>query len=80
MLKSVWPDYFTAYAKAFAAGHWFEEDPGPFLGRVLIYKLQVHLHLDPNDAGPTACFPVGTWKKDGEGGCLLVPQLGAKFQ
>lgn len=77
MLKSVWPDYFELYTKGFEAGRWFHEDPGPFLGRAIIYKLQVHLHLDRNDAGPTACFPVGTWDK---GGSLLIPQLGAKFQ
>lgn len=80
ILKSVWSNYFTAYTKVFTAGHWFLEDPGPFLGHILVYKLQVHLHLDKNDAGPTTCFPVGTWKKDGGGGCLLVPQPRAKFQ
>lgn len=80
MLHSVWPDHYVRYNQAFSAGRWFSEDPGPFLGRAIVYKLQVDLHHDRHDAGPTACFPVGTWDKSKGGGSLIVPQLGAKFQ
>ncbi len=77
MLKCVWPDHFRQYDEAFKAGQFWEEDPGPFLGRAVVYKLQVDLHKDNHDAGPSACFPAGSWESGGE---LLVPQLGAKFQ
>lgn len=82
MLKSVWPRYYKKYKRAFAAGRWVKSDPGPYIGRVIVYKLQGRLHVDKQDAGPTACFPMGSWEKDDSGACgeLLVPQLGAKFE
>lgn len=80
MLKSVWPKYHEDYEKAFAAGRFIDEDSGPYIGRAIVYKLQVNLHVDKHDAGPTACFPMGTWTKNSGGGELLVPQLGAKFK
>lgn len=63
------------YKKAFDAGVWFAQDPGPFLGRAIIYKLQGVLHRDRNDVGPSICFPVGSFT----GGEMLFPQLNSKF-
>lgn len=83
MLKTTWPDVFTKYNKAFKAGKSvIDGDPGPYIGRVIVYKLQGRLHVDQNDGGPTACFPMGSWQgvKGGKGGELIVPQLGAKFE
>lgn len=75
MFEAAFPDKFEEYRKAFAAGVWVLADPGPWLGRVVVYKLQLHLHVDKNDDGPTACFPSGLF----QGGALKVPQMGAKF-
>lgn len=75
MFETAFPAYYEQYQAAFDAGVWMEDDPGPFLGRAVIYKLQGKLHKDRNDVGPSVCFPVGTYS----GGEMLFPQLGAKF-
>jgi hypothetical protein len=75
MFEASFPQWYHMYRKAFDAGVWLREDPGPFLGRAIIYKLQGSLHLDRNDLGPSASFGVG----DYTGGEMLFPQLGAKF-
>jgi len=38
--KTVFPDWYNIYEEAFEAGVWFADDPGPFLGRAIVYKLQ----------------------------------------
>jgi hypothetical protein len=75
MFKVYFPDWFDKYRKAFDAGVWLRDDPGPFLGRAIIYKLQGRLHIDRNDLGPSASFGVGNYT----GGEMLFPQLRAKF-
>lgn len=75
MFKVLWPDIYETYRQAFDAGVWFMGDPGPWLGRAIVYKLQVHVHFDGQEAGPTASFPVGQW----EGGHMEVPDLGSRF-
>ncbi|KAF9470463.1 hypothetical protein BDN70DRAFT_821347, partial [Pholiota conissans] len=75
LFKAVMPEYYEKYRKAFDAGVWFTDDPGPFIGRAIIYKLQGQLHRDRQDVGPSVCFPVG----DYSGGEMLFPQLGSKF-
>ena len=75
MFKVSFPEWYERYSKAFEAGVWLRDDPGPFLGRAIIYKLQRRLHKDANDLGPSASFGVG----DYTGGEMLFPQLGAKF-
>jgi hypothetical protein len=52
------------------------EDPGPWLGRVIVYKLQVLMHKDKRDGGPAAIFNVGNYK----GGGIVLPQLGSVFK
>jgi hypothetical protein len=64
------------YRAAFDAGVWFTDDPGPFLGRAVIYKLQGRLHKDRYDVGPSVSFPVGQFT----GGEMLFPQLNLKLQ
>lgn len=61
--------------KAFKAGVFLRDDPGPFLARALIYKLQGRLHKDRHDIGPSVSFGVG----DFMGGEMLLPQLGLKL-
>jgi hypothetical protein len=75
MFEELYPDTYHQFRQAFDAGVWIEEDPGPWLGRAIVYKLQVSLHTDKHDIGPTASFGCGSYT----GGEMLVPQLGAKF-
>ena len=69
------PEEHARYREAFDAGVWHLEDPGPWLGRALVYKLQVKPHRDALDGGPTAMFNVGQY----EGGRLYYPCLDLKF-
>ncbi len=75
MFETVFPEWYAKYRQAFEAGVWIPGDPGPFLGRAIIYKLQGRLHRDCQDLGPSACFGVGSY----DGGEMKVPQLGAKL-
>lgn len=74
--ERAYPEYYEKYCEAFAAGIWNLEDPGPWLGRALVYKLQVLPHIDGLDNGPTACFPVGYFT----GGAMHLSDLGLKIQ
>jgi hypothetical protein len=76
MFRTLMPDAYKKYRVAFDAGVWEKEDPGPWLGRAIVYKLPVNMHTDGKDEGPTASFPVGSYT----GGEMLVPDLRAKFQ
>ena len=76
MFKASFPQYYERYKKAFAAGVWYKEDKGPFLGRAVVWKLQVGLHQDGLDDGPALIFSCGQYK----GGNLCLPQLDALLQ
>ena len=76
MFKAVFPEEYQRYRKAFDAGVWIESDPGPWLGRAIVYKLDVDLHFDGLDGGPTATFPLGQF----DGGIMEIPQLGARLE
>ncbi|KAF8901749.1 hypothetical protein CPB84DRAFT_1846740 [Gymnopilus junonius] len=54
-------DYFTKYEAAFRARCWEKADPGPWLGRAIVWKLPVHTHQDGLDDGPTAVFNCGNY-------------------
>jgi hypothetical protein len=73
--KVLFPDEYAKYKEYFDAGVWMKEDPGPFLARSIVYKLQTFTHRDDNDAGPTATFPAGYYK----GGSMSFPDLYSKF-
>lgn len=75
LFKAFMPLEYEEYRDAFEAGKWVPGDPGPWLGRSIIFKLQGLVHTDRADSGPSVCFPVGFFK----GGEMLVPQLGSKF-
>jgi hypothetical protein len=82
MFKAAWPDEYPAYQAAFEAGRWQVQDPGPWLGRAILYKLQVELHADHHDGlkeddfvGPTASFCVGNFT----GGPAFFPDLNTKL-
>ncbi|KAM6502317.1 hypothetical protein JOM56_002294, partial [Amanita muscaria] len=71
----LFPEAYERFKKAFAAGIWVKDDPGPWLGRALIYKLQGCLHVDDKDEGPTVSFPCGFY----QGGEMIIPDFDAKF-
>jgi hypothetical protein len=75
MFKVLFPDVYERYKAAFDAGVWEKDDPGPWLGRAVVYKLQVELHPDKNESGPSVSFACGNYT----GGYMLVPQLLAKL-
>lgn len=75
LFKSLYPAFHEKYRKAFEAGVWVRADPGPFLGRAIVWKLQVEPHRDGLDAGPAICFPLGSFT----GGALYLPDLGLKL-
>jgi len=75
MFEMAFPDHYAKYRDAFKAGVWLSEDPGPFLARSIVYKLQGKLHKDSKDLGPSACFPIGFF----QGGEMLVPQFKTKL-
>ena len=74
--QAAFPRYYKKYRKAFAAGVWEDADPGPWIGRAIVWKLQVGAHRDGLDEGPAACFPCGRYR----GGELCLPDLNAKLQ
>jgi hypothetical protein len=69
------PEEHKKYKESFAAGIWEQQDPGPYLGRAIVYKLQVIPHEDRSDGGPTVIFNVGQY----EGGELYLTDLLLKF-
>lgn len=76
MFRAAFPEYYEKYSKAFQAGVWYREDQGPWIGRVVVWKLQVGLHRDALDEGPALCFPCGAY----EGGNLCIPDLDAVLE
>lgn len=75
MFRATFPEEYVEYEAAFTAGRWVVQDPGPFMARCVVYKLDTALHYDDNDVGPTAVFVVG----DFTGGRMDFPQLKCKF-
>ena len=74
--RAVFPVWYDTYQKSFDASVWFADDPGPFLGRAVVYKLQGRLHKDKHDVGPSVSFPIGQFT----GGEMVFPQLKTKLQ
>ncbi|KAG2745093.1 hypothetical protein P692DRAFT_20877347 [Suillus brevipes Sb2] len=61
LFRVAYPDDFKIYEKAFEAGVWEAADPGPWLGRAIVWKLNVLPHRDGLDGGPTAIFCLGSF-------------------
>ena len=76
LFKHLFSKQYEEYQAAFNAGVWYTEDPGPWIGRAIVYKLDVQMHYDMRDGGPTATFPVGLF----EGGCMELPTLKAQLK
>lgn len=75
MFRKSFPEFYYKYKKAFDAGKWTVVDPGPFLGRVIVWKLSVCPHQDGLDEGPAVIFPMGSF----EGGECYIPDLKLKL-
>ncbi|KAK7015246.1 hypothetical protein R3P38DRAFT_2518770, partial [Favolaschia claudopus] len=75
MFEVAFPEYYSKYSAAFKAGVWEIADPGPWIGRAIVYKLQVLEHVDGLDDGPTASFCVG----DFAGGELYLSDIDVKL-
>ena len=76
LFQAVFPDYYAKFRQAFEAGRWIRQDPGRWMMRCVVWKLDVLLHQDRNDGGPTATFPAGFFSE----GHMEVPQLKARFR
>lgn len=76
LFKVAFPKEHKRYAEAFKAGRWECSDPGPWLGRAIVWKLQVLPHRDGLDGGPTAIWNMGIYT----GGELYLPDLGLKLR
>jgi len=70
------PNYYAKYKAAFEAGIWTTKDPGPWLGRAIVWKLPVQTHVDGLDDGPTAIFNIERYT----GGKLSLPDLRVKLE
>jgi len=69
------PAHHELFTAAFNAGVYDTRDPGPFLGRALVWKLHVDPHVDKGDNGPAVIFNFGNYT----GGELYLPDLNLKL-
>ncbi|KAJ7788027.1 hypothetical protein B0H14DRAFT_3162834 [Mycena olivaceomarginata] len=63
------PTYYAKYTSAFKAGVWETADPGPWLGRAIVYKLQVGEHVDGMALWTT-------WKREDRAGEIAYRGVG----
>ncbi|KAG1787192.1 uncharacterized protein HD556DRAFT_1213036, partial [Suillus plorans] len=75
MFRTAFPEFYLKYERAFKAGKWTVVDPGPFLGRAVVWKLNVLPHQDGLDEGPAVIFPMGYFS----GGECYLPDLKIKL-
>lgn len=85
MKKVAFPNDWQRNSKTYRSGIWEKEDhvQGMWLGRALVWKMQVKLHRDGLDGakGVCACFNRGYYEPACEGGGLIVfPDLGLAFR
>lgn len=73
--EALFPEVFAKYMKAFEAGVVNLFDLGPFIGRAIVWEMQVQVHQDGLDEGPGAIFPCGYYS----GGYLYIPDLMLKL-
>jgi hypothetical protein len=73
--KSLFPDQYSILRSSFEAGKIEESDPGPWLGRALVWKMQVAMHRDGLDGVMGAILNTGCYS----GGCIYFPGIGLKL-
>lgn len=84
MMRKAFPDEWRKYHDSYAAGRWLREDTkyGMWLGRAVVWKLQINLHRDCSDgeSGICCCFNGGDYKPACDGGGMMVfPDLDLTF-
>ncbi|KAL0579851.1 hypothetical protein V5O48_002160 [Marasmius crinis-equi] len=75
-MEVFFPDNYIVARKVREAGRIIPGEGGVYLGRAVVFKLQLLLHRDQNDFGVSTSFPSGYYC----GGYLIIPQLKAKFR
>ncbi|KAG0691446.1 hypothetical protein DFH29DRAFT_787284, partial [Suillus ampliporus] len=75
MYQAAFQDNHETYCRAFEAGVWLEADPSPWLGRAIVWKLNILPHRDGQDGGPTTIFCMGNYT----GGEPYLPDLKIKL-
>jgi hypothetical protein len=73
LYKAVYPEGWLRNQAAFEAGHWYRDDPGPWLARAIVWKLQVKTHADDKDGSPAICFSTNNTCQSP----MVLPQIGA---
>jgi hypothetical protein len=78
MFKVSFPVQYQEYQAAFDAGQFVRNNPGPWLGRVIVHKVQVLLHQDGEDGknAPTGITNGGFYR----GGELYLPDIRLKLK
>lgn len=76
MMEVLLPETAARYQQAFEAGCCMEDDPGPFLGRAVVWKMQLSPHKDGGDVGHSISFGFGSYT----GGHMIIPQLDLKLK
>ncbi|KAL0061138.1 hypothetical protein AAF712_012058 [Marasmius tenuissimus] len=78
VIRVFFPEEHALMSKVREAGRAIstEEGGGCYLGRALVFKLQLFNHVDKRDFGISTSFSAGRFT----GGYLLIPQLKAKFR
>lgn len=83
--KAIFGDEATPYRKSYEAGRYTNHDVkhGLWLGRALVWKLQVALHRDRHDGprGICCCFNGGFYEAaEPGGGMMMFPDLDLIFE
>ncbi|KAF9062706.1 hypothetical protein BDP27DRAFT_1336210 [Rhodocollybia butyracea] len=62
LFEHEYPEWHAHLSKAHKAARWFQRDPGPHNGRVIIYHKHSSDHMDDGDLAPTAvCVVSGNY-------------------
>ncbi|KAK7433512.1 hypothetical protein VKT23_015167 [Stygiomarasmius scandens] len=75
IFKKEFPEEYPRFLKAHKAARWRKSDPGPYVGKVVIWKLSGSPHIDQGDPCPTATFGLGCF----EGGNMEILDIGVKL-
>ncbi|THU80049.1 hypothetical protein K435DRAFT_611608, partial [Dendrothele bispora CBS 962.96] len=75
MFEKEFPQEFKAYRKAHKAARWCLHDPGPYIGKAIVWKLSSAAHLDEDDGCLTVTYPMGSFT----GGNMDIYDLHARL-
>jgi hypothetical protein len=76
-IQAFFPEQHAETSKARAAAQIVgERSGGCYIGRAIVYKLQLFLHCDDKDYKVSASFPAGRFNE----GYMVIPQFKAKLK